>query len=80
MVIERNRWVRRLLVVQPLVLWPVSVVLWSLGDELDLALAVVLLWLSAAASVAAIVLPMKNDDSDRDRFRSAESSLQCGQF
>ncbi|SFS56987.1 hypothetical protein [Saccharopolyspora flava] len=79
MVIERNRWVRRLLVAQPLVLWPVSVVLWSLGDELDLALAVVLLWLSAAASVAAIVVPMKSG-SDRECFRSSDSSLQCGQF
>ncbi|MEV4645279.1 hypothetical protein [Saccharopolyspora sp. NPDC049426] len=78
MLIERNRWVRRLLVVQPLVLWPVSVVLWSLGDELDLALAVVLLWLSASASVAAIVLPMKNDQSRH--FHNPESRIQCGQF
>ncbi|RRO17277.1 hypothetical protein EIL87_10770 [Saccharopolyspora rhizosphaerae] len=61
MVIERNRWLRRLLVAQPVVLWPVSVVLWSLGGELDLALAVLLLWLSAAASVAAIVVPMKRN-------------------
>ncbi|TDC92440.1 hypothetical protein E1161_13835 [Saccharopolyspora aridisoli] len=78
MLIERNRWVRRLLVVQPSVMWPVSVVLWSLGDELDLALAVVLLWLSASASVAAIVLPMKNDQSRH--FHNPESRVRCGQF
>lgn len=78
MLIERNRWVRRLLVVQPLVMWPMSMVLWSLGGELDLALAVLLLWLSASASIAAIVLPMKND-SDR-QFHTPESQLHCGQF
>lgn len=78
MLIERNRWVRRLLVVQPLVMWPVSMVLWSLGDQLDLALAVVLLWLSASASIAAIVLPMKNDP--HRHFHNSESHLHCGQF
>ncbi|GAB3679631.1 hypothetical protein [Saccharopolyspora tripterygii] len=77
MLIERNRWTRRLLVVQPLVMWPVSVVLWSLGDELDLALAVVLLWLSASASVAAIVLPMKNDPPRT--FHHPELPLRRGQ-
>lgn len=77
MMIERNRWVRRLLVAQPLVMWPVSVVLWSLGHELDLALAVVLLWLSASASVAAIVLPMKNDQTRS--FHRSEPPLRCGQ-
>lgn len=78
MLIERNRWVRRLLVVQPLVMWPVSMVLWSLGDELDLALAVVLLWLSASASIAAIVVPMKNDPNRQ--FHNPESRIHCGQF
>lgn len=57
--VERNRWVRRLLVVQPVLVWPVSFVLWSGGDGLGLALAVVLLWVSAAVSVAGIVVPMR---------------------
>ncbi|GAA4611884.1 hypothetical protein [Saccharopolyspora hordei] len=57
--VERNRWVRRLLVVQPVLVWPVSFVLWSGGDGLGLALAVVLLWGSAAVSVAGIVVPMR---------------------
>ena len=77
MLIERYRWVRRLLVAQPLVMWPVSVVLWSLDDELDLALAVVLLWLSASASVAAILLPMKNDQTRS--FHHPEPPFRCGQ-
>ena len=57
--VERNRWVRRLLVVQPVLVWPVSFVLWSGGDGLGLALAVVLLAVSAAVSVAGIVVPMR---------------------
>jgi hypothetical protein len=38
----------------------------------------VLLWLSASASVAAIVLPMKNDQSRH--FHNPESRVQCGQL
>ncbi|MER7078850.1 hypothetical protein SAMN02982929_06808 [Saccharopolyspora kobensis] len=71
MVIERNRWVRRLLVVQPIVVWPVSFVLWSGGGGLGLALAVVLLWVSAAISVAGIVVPMRGVDRCRDSRRAA---------
>ncbi|MFC7341153.1 hypothetical protein [Saccharopolyspora griseoalba] len=58
MVIERNRWVRRFLVAQPALIWPLSFVLWSTGDDLALAAAVLLLWISAAITVAAILRPM----------------------
>ncbi|MDA3648550.1 hypothetical protein LZ318_17355 [Saccharopolyspora indica] len=71
MVIERNRWMRRLLVAQPIVVWPVSFVLWSGGGGLGLALAVVLLWASAAISVAGIVVPMRGVDRCRDSRRAA---------
>jgi hypothetical protein len=65
MVIERNRWVRRLLVAQPALIWPLSFVLWSTGDDLNLAAAVLLLWLSAATTVAAIVRPMHSESDSR---------------
>ncbi|MER7014966.1 hypothetical protein ABT324_26350 [Saccharopolyspora sp. NPDC000359] len=65
MVIERNRWVRRLLVGQPLVGWPVSFVLWSGGGGFGLALAVVLLWVSTAVCVAGIVVPMRGQEARR---------------
>lgn len=65
MVIERNRWVRRLLVAQPVVIWPLSFVLWSTNDDLNLAAAVLLLWLSAATTIAAIVRPMYSESDSR---------------
>ncbi|MEV0697383.1 hypothetical protein AB0I53_05615 [Saccharopolyspora sp. NPDC050389] len=65
MVIERNRWVRRLLVVQPVLVWPVSFVLWSGGGGLGLAAAVALLWVSAAICVAGIVVPMRSHQARR---------------
>ncbi|MCI2424001.1 hypothetical protein MOQ72_42040 [Saccharopolyspora sp. K220] len=65
MVIERNRWVRRLLVAQPVVVWPVSFVLWSGGGGLGLAVAVILLWASAFICIAAIVVPMRNQQTRR---------------
>ncbi|MDA3624756.1 hypothetical protein [Saccharopolyspora oryzae] len=65
MEVERNRWMRRLLVAQPVVVWPVSFVLWSGGGGLGLALAVFLLWMSAAICVAGIVVPMRGQQSSR---------------
>ncbi|PKW13890.1 hypothetical protein [Saccharopolyspora spinosa] len=65
MEIERNRWVRRLLVVQPVLAWPMSFVLWSGGDGLGLAAAVILLWASAAICIAGIVVPMRNHQTPR---------------
>lgn len=64
MVFERNRWVRRLLVAQPALLWPVSFVLWSTNNDYNLVLAVALVWLSACASVMAILRPMYRNYSD----------------
>ena len=70
MVIERNRWVRRFLVAQPSLIWPLSFVLWSTGDDLNLAVAVLLLWLSAATTVAAILRPMHTDSRPFEQQRS----------
>lgn len=57
MVIELNRWLRRLLVAQPTLVWPLSFVLWSAGGHG--LVAVILLWLSAIVSIAGIILPMR---------------------
>ncbi|MGP4019508.1 hypothetical protein [Saccharopolyspora sp. 5N708] len=65
MVIERNRWLRRLLVAQPVVVWPVSFLLWSEGGGLRLAVAVILLWASTSTCIAAIVVPMHNQQTRR---------------
>lgn len=64
MTIERNRWVRRLLVVQPVVIWPLSFVLWSTNNDNNLVLAVLFLWLSASTSITAILRPMYKDRLD----------------
>ncbi|MFD0485722.1 hypothetical protein ACFQ0O_00030 [Saccharopolyspora spinosporotrichia] len=64
MVIERYRWVRRLLV-EPVVAWPCSWFLWSSGGGVNLAVAVVLLWASALGSVVAIVAPMRRQEARR---------------
>jgi hypothetical protein len=72
MVIERNRWVRRLLVVQPAVVWPVSFMLWSGGGGLELAAAVVLLWLSTFLCIAGIVVPMRSHQTDRGFNRNCD--------
>ncbi|MBB5153928.1 hypothetical protein [Saccharopolyspora phatthalungensis] len=65
MVIERNRWVRRLLVVQPTMVWPVSFLLWSDGGDVGLAAAVILLWASAAVCIAGIIVPMRSQQTPR---------------
>jgi hypothetical protein len=65
MVIERNRWMRRLLVAQPAVMWSVSFVLWSGGGGLELAAAVILLWASTFLCIAGIVVPMRSHQTPR---------------
>ncbi|GAA2790999.1 hypothetical protein [Saccharopolyspora taberi] len=65
MVIERYRWVRRLLVGQPAVVWPCSWLLWSGGTNIGLAAAVVLLWASALGCVVSIVAPMRRQETRR---------------
>ncbi|GAA4862437.1 hypothetical protein [Saccharopolyspora cebuensis] len=61
MVIERNRWLRRLLVVQPVVSWSVACLLWAAGGGVGLAVAVVLLWAGTLLCIAGIVVPLRNE-------------------
>ncbi|MBB5072250.1 hypothetical protein [Saccharopolyspora gloriosae] len=63
MVIERNRWVRRTVVGQPLIAWPCSMLLWAGGGPAALSLAAVVLWISTASCVFGIVAPMYRDDA-----------------
>ncbi len=62
MVIDRNRWVRGLLVAQPAIVWPCSWVFWLGGSASGLVIAVVLLWVSALTCVFAIVAPVRKQE------------------
>jgi len=62
MVIARNRWVRGAVVGQPVLAWPVALLVWSGGGPV--ALAAGLLWLSTGACVFGIVAPLHRQDRD----------------
>ncbi|MER2092009.1 hypothetical protein [Saccharopolyspora rectivirgula] len=72
--IERNRWVRWLLIAQLAVLWPVSLLLWAAGGGLRLAFAVVLLWLGAIACITGIVLPWRSSSHTPDRLNGSSEA------
>jgi hypothetical protein len=59
MLIGRHRWLRRLLVAQPVIAWPGAWLLWSGSGPLPLAGAVVLLWTSTVLCVLGIVAPLR---------------------
>lgn len=61
MVIDRKRWVRGLLLSQPVVAWPFSWWVWSAGGPVGLTSALVLLWASALLCVFAILAPLRQD-------------------
>lgn len=61
MVIDRKRWVRGVLLAQPVIAWPGSWWVWSSGSSFGLAVAVVLLWTSTLLCVFAILAPLRQD-------------------
>lgn len=74
MVIERNRWVRRAVVGQPVIAWPCSLLLWAAGGAAALVLAAVILWISTASCVFGILAPLHHDDPiPADRLTSGTS-------
>lgn len=62
MVTEWSRWLRGVLVLQLVIAWPCAGLLWLGGGTMRLAVAVGLLWISALACVAGIVVPNWHDE------------------
>ncbi|GAB3282423.1 hypothetical protein [Parasphingorhabdus pacifica] len=63
MVIDQKRWVRGLLLAQPVIAWPGAWWVWSPGGGIGLALAVLVLWVSTLLCVFAIVAPLRRETS-----------------
>jgi hypothetical protein len=63
MLIGRHRWLRRVLVAQPLIAWPCSWLLWAAGGAAHLAGAVIVLWSSTILCVTGIIAPQHNRET-----------------
>lgn len=63
MLIGRYRWLRRILVAQPLIAWPCSWLLWATAGAIHLAGAVIVLWSSTILCVLGILAPQHGHET-----------------